>query len=298
MPNESLQLNPGVRLLQEMVSRKDLSAEVLAAYDARIQQGVHASLHPFRSALIPLFSHKRKRPEIVGTAIGVAAGDARLLFTAAHVMRDFAQDTIFVSEDNGWRSLTGVAHKAETPGWKDPEDDRIDAAVFELDIESRSHWTGWITPQMLRPGASAASGDRFVLAGFPRAKLKYDFDRGKLGPRAMPVFSSPIPSHEYTALRAQPETHIVMGFNRERAVQGGARVTAPVFRGMSGGMMLWAPGVIRPSDVSDTGLAAIFIEWPSPKRVLIGTRVDVHLKLLHARLPHLSHLFPSPNTVR
>jgi hypothetical protein len=103
---------------------------------------------------------------------------------------------------------------------------------------------------------------------------------------------------EYESVRADPETHIVMSFNREQAVQDGQSVTAPSFRGVSGGMMLSVPGVIHPELDSQTKLAAIFIEWPSPKRILVGTRVDVHLKLLHQRLPHLSRFFPAPVTIR
>jgi hypothetical protein len=281
-----------------MIRRKDLPPKVLARYDERITEGVEASLAPFSAALIPLFSNKGKRPEIIGTGVGVAAEDSRLIFTAAHVIRDFNDDTIYVPHEGGWRALTGTAHKCETPGWKDPEDDRLDAAILELDTKSRSNWSGWIGPGLLMPGAPATSSDRYVLTGFPRSKLKYNIERRSVEPRAVPIFSSPIPVEEYARIRAFPDVHIVMGFDREKAIQASKRVTAPAFRGMSGGMMLRTPGIIDPTLVHQTRLAAIFIEWPSPKRVLIATRIDVHLLMLHAALPGLSPLFPRPATIK
>jgi hypothetical protein len=281
-----------------MIARKSLPKEVLTRYDERISTGVEASLALFRSALIPLFSHKGKRPEIIGTGVGVTAGNSRLIFTAAHVIRDFNDDTIFVPLDGGWKTLTGTAHKCETPGWKEPEDDRLDAAILELDDESRRNWSGWIGPELLQPGAPATSSDRYVLAGFPRSKLKYNFKRGSVAPRAVPIFSAPIAEEEYSGSHAFPNVHVVVGFNREKAVQASRIVTAPSFRGMSGGMMLRSPGIINATLVHQTRLAAIFIEWPSPQRVLIATRVDVHLMMLHAQLPMLSSFFPQPVMVR
>lgn len=280
-----------------MVSRKRVNPAVLARHDSVIQEGSAQTLALFREALVPLFSHKGRRPEIVGTGVAVAAGDSRLIFTAAHVIRDFAADTIAVPYKCQWATLAGTAHSATTPGWKDPEDDRLDAAILELDAESGTNWSGWLSPDNLLPGAPATDKDRFLVAGFPRNKLKYNFDRRSVTPRAIPIFARPAPETDFPSLRITPATHIALQFNREKQLQDGAQVTAPSVRGVSGGMVLSAPDVLQQESLKSTGVAGIFIEWSSPKRFLIATRIDVHLKLLHESLPQISSLFPRPRTI-
>lgn len=248
---------------------------------------VSESVRMFRSALVPLYSHKGKRPDLVGTAVAVAAGPHRLLFTAAHVIRDFEGDTMVTSRDDGWAELEGEAYTASTDGWQDPEDDRIDAGVVVLTEASAVNWHGWLQPKLLLPFAPTSNGDWFILLGFPRSKVRYNFEKQSVGHRALSLLAKSIATKEYLACKAEHEKHIVLDFNREKAIQGGERITAPSVRGVSGGMLLWAPGIATKRRVSETRLAAIFIEWPSPKRVLISTRVGVHLELLRRTRPDI-----------
>lgn len=61
---------------------------------ARFQSRVKDCMVAFRPALVPLFTQRRKRPELVGTAVAVGTKPERLLLTAAHVIREFDGDTI------------------------------------------------------------------------------------------------------------------------------------------------------------------------------------------------------------
>lgn len=266
--------------------------------DEAIERRVNASLHAFRHALVPLYSHKIGRPEIIGTGVALAVGDERMLLTAAHVMRDFSDDTVFIAKGDGWAGLEGVAHKASTPGWRDEEDDRIDAAVFVLNASSRQYLPSCVEPDALLPGTPLGPQEKYILAGFPRSKLKYDFDRWKVTPRALRFVGRTSPIAKYSGLRARPDLHIVTEFHRERSMQGGRVITAPSVRGVSGGMLVWAPGIMQPTMVGTEGIAAIFIEWPSPRRHLISTRIDVHLALIRNHLPHVAHLVPEPKSIQ
>lgn len=256
--------------------------------DEMIERRVTAAIARFRPAAIPMFSHRSGRPELIGTGVGLRAGDDHLVLTAAHVMREFADDTVFVPYRNGWKALTGVAHNATTPGIKDFPDDRIDAAVFALDPASAGHWDHWLTPIDLLPGCPAGPSDRFVLVGFPINKVKYDFKRGAVGPRGLKYFGKAAPTSAYANVNALVQAHIAVTFRRKKTMQNGRLGAAPSPRGISGGMLIWTPSVLQPLRIGDNRLAAIFIEHhDAPNHLLLSTRIDVHLAIIRDNLPHL-----------
>ncbi len=266
--------------------------------DAVIERRATAALSRFRHALVPLYSHKIGRPDLIGTGVALAVGSERILLTAAHVMRDFADDTLFISDGTGWVGLDGIAYSATTPGWKLPEDDRVDAAVFVINEKSRKHLAHCISPADLLPGSAAGPTDKFVLAGYPRSKLKYDFKRWKVTPRVMRFVGRCSPTSRYPEVDARTDVHIVLDFHREKSHQGGRLGAAPSVRGVSGGMLVWAPSITNPALAGSERIAAIFTEWPAPKRFLISTRIDVHLALIRNHLPHVATLVPEPKSVQ
>lgn len=280
-------------------ARKRLTNDQLtqARVDDLVARGVSRTLAPFRLALIPLFSHAGRRPQLIGTGVGLQAGDERLVLTASHVLRDFGEDTIYVPAGTEWATLSGVAHHAKTPNIIDSQDDRVDAGVLQLDSESRQNWTGWLTPAQLLPGATAGPHDGFVVVGYPRSKQKYNFEKRSITPRAWPYFGIPVPSRDYEKARAQPRVHVVLGFDRENTVHSGRVITAPSVRGVSGGMLLAAPGVYSPELRQTAALAGMFIEWPHPLRYLVSTRIDLHLSLIEQQIPILRGVVPSPRSM-
>lgn len=254
---------------------------------ARLQSRVKNSMLAFRPALIPLFTHRRKRPELVGTAIAVATKPERLLLTAAHVIREFEGDTIFTPSGYGWAEIEGQAITASTTGYKSEDDDRVDAGAIVLTNESSSKLNHFLDPSLILQSIALGERDWFILAGFPCSKVKYQFPMRSVGPRALPVIAKSIEHTEYGKYRAEVGNHVVIEFDHKRAVQAGKRVTAPSVRGVSGGMLLWTPGITDPSRVAETKLAGIFIEWPSPARVLISTHVGIHREMLRRERPDI-----------
>lgn len=254
---------------------------------ARFQSRVKDCMVAFRPALVPLFTQRRKRPELVGTAVAVGTKPERLLLTAAHVIREFDGDTIITPSGRGWAEIEGQAITVSTTGYKSEDDDRIDAGAIVLTEESSSKLNHFLDPSLILRSVALGERDWFILAGFPCSKVKYQFPKQSVSPRALPVIAKSISHGEYGTYRAEVGNHFVIEFNHKQAVQGGKRVTAPSVRGVSGGMLLWAPGITDPKRVSETKLAGIFIEWPAPARVLISTHVGIHREMLRRERPDI-----------
>jgi hypothetical protein len=262
----------------------------------RVAGRVTAAIRRFRPALIPLFSTRDGRAELIGTGVGVRAGDARLVFGAAHVLRRFETDTIFVPTRAGWRPLTGTTHIASTASVDDPDDDTVDAAVLALDTATSENWPGWLEPEDLLPGSPADPAQRFVVAGFPRSTAATG--AGRIAPRAWRYAGTPAPRSRYARVLSQPRLHIALEYRRARILRGDRPAWPPPLYGASGGMLIWAPGLNDEVRTSSNRLAGIFIEeHVAPVNLLVSTRVDVHLALVHDRLPELRRYFPLPRTL-
>jgi hypothetical protein len=265
----------------------------------QIARRVTAAIARFRPAAIPLFSHASGRPELIGTGVGVAAGERRLVLTATHVLRHFADDSIRVPLPSGWRTLTGTALFAATPGTTDPDDDFVDAGILVLDTGSAGNWHSWLAPADLLPGSLATPADRFVMVGFPRSRVKYHLDDHAVSPRAVRYLGAGVPASRYRAVLARPDIHIAIDYRRREILQDGQIETPPRLYGTSGGMLIRTPGISTGGSIAENRLAGIFIEeYGAPHHLLVSTRIDVHLALIHDRMPDLRGFFPRPRSVR
>lgn len=265
----------------------------------RNAQRLTAAIARFRPAIIPLFSLKSGRPDLIGTGVGLRAGPRRLILTATHVFRGFDGDTIHLPVSDGWCPLAGEMHFAATRGIRNPDDDTVDAALLAVDDVSAVGWRGWLQPTDLIPGCPARPTDRFVVAGFPRSEVKVGPTGRRVIPRAVRYYGHAVAQARYPAVLADPAVHIAIGFRRRTIVEDGQLVHPPPLYGTSGGMLIWAPGVRNPERIGDNRLAGILIEeHGAPNHLLVGTRIDVFLALIHDRLPELRPFVPSPRTVQ
>lgn len=264
--------------------------------DRCMARRVTTAVRQFRPALIPLYSMREGRADLIGTGVGIRAGDTRLVFGAAHVLRRFETDTIFVPTRPGWRPLAGTIHLAATAPINDPEADTVDAAVLVLNAATAHNWHAWLEPDALLPGSPADPDQRFVIVGFPRSIAARG--GGCTGPRAWRYAGEPAPPSRYAGVLARPALHIALEYRRARILRDDRRASAPPLYGASGGMLIWAPGLNDESRTSSNRLAGIFIEeHTAPTNLLVSTRIDVHLALVHHRLPELRRYFPSPRTL-
>jgi hypothetical protein len=265
----------------------------------RNAQRLTAAIARFRPAMIPLFSLSSGRPDLIGTGVALRAGPQRLVLTATHVLRGFQGSTVHVPAGDCWCPLIGESHFAATRGTRNPDDDTVDAALLALDEASPTGWRSWLRPEDLFPGCSARPSDRFVVAGFPRSKVRSGVGRTRVTPRAVRYFGHALAASRYEPVVGDPAVHIAIGFKRRTIVEEGQLVTPPPLYGTSGGMLIWAPGVRNPARIEENRLAGILIEeHGAPNHLLLSTRIDVFLALIHDRLPELRPYVPMPRTVR
>ncbi|HEY3934135.1 MAG TPA: hypothetical protein VGL65_05905 [Gemmatimonadales bacterium] len=264
----------------------------------RNAQRLTAAIARFRPAIIPLFSLKSGCPDLIGTGVGLRAGPRRLILTATHVLRGFTGDTIHLPVEDGWCPIAGDTHFAATRGIRNPDDDTVDAALLAIDEESAAAWRGWLVPTDLFPGCPARSADRFVVAGFPRSEVRMGATGKRVIPRAVRYYGHAVAESRYPPVLADPGVHIAIAFRRRTIVEDGQLVNPPPLYGTSGGMLIWAPGIRSPSRIGDNRLAGILIEeHGAPNHLLLSTRIDVFLALIHDRLPELRPFVPLPRTV-
>ncbi len=262
----------------------------------RAVRHVTAAIARFRPALIPLISIETGNAELIGTAVGVRAGDTRLVLSAAHVLRRFAGATIHVPGNSGLRPLAGITHLAATAPINCPDDDTVDAAVLVVDGATAGNWAGWLEPDDLLPGAPDGPSDRYIITGFPRSTASRS--EPATVPPAWRYAGKPAARSRYDDALARPSLHIAIDYSQRSVVRNDRTVPPPALYGTSGGMLIWAPSLQDSSQTLSNRLAGIFIEeHVAPANLLISTRIDVHLALIHDRLPELRQYFPLPRTV-
>lgn len=243
-----------------------------------------------------LFLDNRSEEEITGSCVLMRIGDRHFALTAAHVMdRLVARGHIMIG---GIRDIVYVALRAygtEIPNGGTRDDDLVDLAFLELS-DAQAADLGecvWLTPEDVdwRPvptGTDAA----YLALGYPWRNSRLNRSAGRLDATPVAYGGTLAAPGLYAGTDYDPDTHIVINFNRKRIVsKAGWGVPMVKPQGMSGGG-LWRFSSLLAGEPADRDrLAGILIAWHwDEQKVMVATRACIAMTMVCKIHPELKPL--------
>ncbi|WP_067098511.1 hypothetical protein [Marinomonas atlantica] len=249
-------------------------------------------------SVLPIYWTLRSetKPEQVGSGVVVTIKDEFFVFSASHVFDDIGGFQLLLGTGEGSKlaSLSGERFSSKKGPSGTHSDDPIDASVFHIQsgltekIKSIA-----ISLNDLDLDQPDESRSVHMAVGFRVKKSNTDGNQVKAKRECFPSIEYGI--DEYSILGIDRKTHIALAYENQ-VLMGGSWQTSPTPKGVSGGAIVKIQGVemLPPFSIKSNAkqlLSAITIEQRREKAgkpgVIIGTRIGVHLGLIHTYLPGL-----------
>jgi hypothetical protein len=243
--------------------------------------------------IFPFFRPETKlRPGLLGTAVFCSVAEHPVALTAAHVL-DQNDETIYFTDGDALEVAKEDIRKTAMPASGDREDDKVDLAAFRLTAKQAAALTTkkimpipldqWNVDDRLIPSK------HYVFSGFPASRTQLDYAEKKIMARGISANCITASPKDFPELGFDRWIHIMGLFDRENMADStGARITAPVPWGMSGGA-IWT---LRPGS-DDYALVGINTRYLAKANFLIGTRLNGVVALLGS-FPEFVPYLPRP----
>jgi len=254
------------------------------------------------SAVIPIYgfrkrkAHQRKPPkaEQIASGVLVKIKDEYFVFSATHVFWDFEDKALITGPMNGNLTEQIAGERFSTGNLEDPKADKYDASVYHIqsklsdDLKSLA-----IGLEQFDFTGIDKFKNVFLAAGF-RVKKSNTVGQNVYSKReAFPTFE--FDEKDYKIYGIDFNSQILLAWEDQVLVNENWQ-TSPVPKGLSGGAIIKVKGtnllpVKKAEEKVEQKLSAITIEQHRKKGNkighLIGTRINVHLGLIHQFLPGL-----------
>jgi hypothetical protein len=252
--------------LQDIASRyPDARAEAERQVTATCEQAIEL----LKPSVVPVFKvEKLGRVAFEGSGVLLSRGNARYLFSAAHVFDHCQRRPVLLDGGLGGAVLTNEPYVTNPPEGGSRDDDTFDiGAVLLTDAEAAS--LGESRFHEL-PQGDVPPADRdftvLVLIGFPAALQEYDTSAGRHVMQQTSTRLGYAEPRAYELTGLHPDTHLLVGYRERNIVESGHRGSPTHLRGNSGG------GVWRLEFAPTGGLLVpprfegIFVERPESFR--------------------------------
>lgn len=228
-----------------------------------------------RASVRPIYRNKGLRPEQLGTCSFLEIDGADYLVTAAHVIDNHEDHTLFV----GQGEFVGITltFRSTVPRAGKRANDKIDFAFAPLDGSWRERGIEAIPVSDLIDRADAPL---YSAIGYPNSRnRKYNPVKNTVKPTVRQFISNPVDDPAaFAAIGLSPDVHLALRRDPKYALSGGVRVKPFEPRGMSGGMIFALYGVqsldviagLKPPLVVPE---AIVTERSAEHKLLFGTRL-------------------------
>ncbi len=178
------------------------------------------------------------------------------------------------------------------------EEDRIDVGLVKLSASAREQLTDIAALAVSDLDANETTVHRtplrthYLVMGFPASKANTSRSGHSVATKTFILTATPTAREIYKKLSFAEETHIIVDFDKNRAMSTEGQYVAPDPKGVSGGG-IWTLGESFDIAAQHLKLIAIGIEWPRKKaKVLVGTRVPLFFEALRKKYPDLSIFLP------
>jgi hypothetical protein len=236
--------------------------------------------------IVPLFSEDGyRRPQPRGTGFLVSSASGSFLVSAAHVF-DCSRSLFFYVGPKTQRWLSGEARLTKKPDGKSRESDRLDVGVLKLRSPGLPPY-----PQVdkyalpisdFMAGALPREGKVYLVLGFPGSKSQPHLVRRDVTSEPHAFFNTSPPMQKYTKIGVAPDSHIVIAFERTKALGPNGEVrTFPKPAGMSGSPVWLLYDEVGPNDPTRALVVGIFIEYKKSHHVMIAADISISLNMIY-----------------
>lgn len=219
---------------------------------------------------------ENRMPYLVGSGVLLRLGEKLVLLTAAHVLDENANQTLFVVTNTTSVILEGQKH-ATPSQYPDHRDDPLDVAVLELNDRTTAELANAPALRLENCDASVrpAPSTLYFACGFPHtSNRRVNRAARTVQARRFKLFSKSVGPAIFQTVNRNIDQHFVIGFNKRHVIQDNRDVTAPHPHGVSGGA-LWATDGVR------RRVVAILTDWFYPQhlvKAMGGTRIGLFLR--------------------
>lgn len=231
-------------------------------------------------------------PIHIGSAILLEYGKEKLLITAAHVLDNNAETTLYVNGSEGLLEILGDVHITNSPS-KDRKDDDLDFGFMSLSDEfiEKLGDVYFITEDEFLL-SDLGEKERLGLAlGYPNSKnKKHDNINNKITPSPF-VYSSTLRTDRDVFIRCgfNIDTHFLLDFCHKKSKDENNTLTNSVApKGISGGGLFLIEGMSDPESYKlgtpcSGKLIGMQIEINKIEKVLISVKLSVIINALTKR---------------
>jgi hypothetical protein len=271
-----------------MSKRKKTISPLRAAARTRLSAFGEAFARPLLKAVRPILSELGDSATLVGSSVLLRVGDRHFALTAAHVADEPGE--LLIAGDDATFYLPEIETTRPPGGIRDG--DAFDIGFVELPRELAEALGGvkFLTPADVDVDDQMAPGPFYTFIGYPTVNQRLDTERRHFDPLAT-VFTNPEETSKIPA-PFNAATHVAMRYDRGKAIGAdGRRQALPSQKGVSGGGM-WRVDALRGSALANKLVAITIYAQTTGTRLMIGTRVTLHLEAIRHRYPELGPLIP------
>ncbi|MGH9962405.1 MAG: hypothetical protein ACREBC_35700, partial [Pyrinomonadaceae bacterium] len=173
-----------------------------------------------------------------------------------------------------------------TPEGKNRKGDRFDVGVLKLEgpgfppypkVEKYPLAIGALMPNTL-----PREGKQYLLVGFPRSKSRANPVAREVVSEVSSFRNISVPPLKYADLGVDPQSHIVLSFDRKRTVGPDSQIRVfPEPSGISGSPVWLLYDENGPNDPAQTPIVGIAIEHHKTHHAIVATDIDVALRLIN-----------------
>jgi hypothetical protein len=256
--------------------------------EARESRAVTRLITLLARNIVPLFRDVRGRPSLVGTGLLVSAGERSFLVSAAHVFDglDAGGELYLYIGPSTRRRLSGRLRKTNNPsGDLRTQKAPLDVGVLLLTGPGLPPYPPvdkcCLPVTALMPRALPRQGKHYLVTGFPSSKSRPNPVGHNITSKVYAFRNLSAQPKVYTQLGMSDRTHILVSFDRRRAVFADKRVaTFPDPRGMSGAPVWLLFDENGPNDPAHTPVVGIAIEHRRDDHVIVATDVAMVAALI------------------
>jgi hypothetical protein len=195
-------------------------------------------------------------------------------------------DLFFYIEPQTKRKLSGSLRLTKIPKGKTRKDDRFDVGVLKLEGSGLPPYPRVekypLAIGALLPNALPREGKQYLLVGFPESKSRANPVEHEIISEVSIFRNVSIPPPKYANLGVDPQSHIVLSFDRKRTVGPNNQIiTFPEPSGMSGSPLWLLYDENGRNDAVQTAIVGIAIEHHKTHHAIVSTDIDVALSLIN-----------------
>jgi hypothetical protein len=234
-----------------------------------------------KESVVPLYIHRGRVPEGIGSCVLVRLDSDLYAFTAAHVLRDAGDAQLFAPPEGKGGKLRPLPRYTEHLCSSGNRND-LDVAVLVLPaselgpFQQRVFLVGAEIDQDDRPDDQAGESFYFVV-GYPASRTQIKVSGLHIDQRLFQFATHPVlDAAEYEHERLPQADHLLLDFDHNEISAGGNRLTPPKLQGASGG------GIFHITKKTKQGpLVAIATQNRRHSTLIVGTRIKHFLAMAH-----------------